>query len=204
MKVLFDNPILNFFSKLLDLAILNILTIVCCVPIITIGATFTAAHYTALKIRRNEGYVISNFFSSFKENFKQSTVIWLGLVVHVTVAVTAWLLARNIGGTVTTFMIGAIAVLLIFTLLGCIWIFPLQSKFINPIRITIRNSFLLAFKHLFTTLSMVAMYLIPVMLMWIIPTKWYLAFLMLVGVSAPFYWCAMMYDKVYERLEEGA
>ena len=181
---------------------MNILIVACCLPIVTIGASFTAGHYTALKIRRNEGYVISNFFSSFKENFKQSTVIWLVLVVHVSVAIVAWLLARNIDGIVTTLILGVIAELLIFTLLGSMWIFPLQSKFINPISITLINSILLAFKQLFITLSMIAMYLIPVMLMWIIPTKWYLDFLLLVGVSAPFYWCAMLYDKMFEGLEK--
>lgn len=42
--------------------LLNLLTIVCCLPVVTMGASITAAHYTALKIRRNEGHVISNFF----------------------------------------------------------------------------------------------------------------------------------------------
>lgn len=202
MRTLFDNPILNFFSKLFDLAILNLLTIVCCLPVVTMGASITAAHYTALKIRRNEGHVISNFFSSFKENFKQSTVIWFMFCIHSAVAIVAWILARNIGGILSTLMMGVIAILLIFTLLGYMWIFPLQSKFINPISITVKNSFLLAFRYLFSTLYMVAMYLIPLMLMCLIPMKWYIVFFLLVGVSAPFYWCSMRYDKLFEQLEE--
>ena len=77
-----DGPVVQFLSKVADLMWLNILTIVCCIPVITIGASLTALNYMALKIVRNEEtYITKGFFKAFKENFKQSTVIWLIFMV---------------------------------------------------------------------------------------------------------------------------
>ena len=73
-----DSPIMVGLNKLADLIWLNILTFICCIPIITVGASITALNYVALKMVRNEeGYVTRSFFKSFKQNFKQATIIWL-------------------------------------------------------------------------------------------------------------------------------
>ena len=45
-----DNPFMLALNKLADLIILNFLTMICCIPVITIGASMTALNYVALKI----------------------------------------------------------------------------------------------------------------------------------------------------------
>ena len=77
----YDHPFLRLLSRIADLFVLNLMTLVLCLPIITIGASITAAHYTALKLHRGENYVMPNFWKSFKENFKQSTIIWMIFVL---------------------------------------------------------------------------------------------------------------------------
>ena len=73
-----DSPLMRALSKMADLMWLNILTILCCIPIVTAGASFTAMHFVLLKIVRDEeGYITKDFFRSFKENFGQATVIWI-------------------------------------------------------------------------------------------------------------------------------
>ena len=65
-----DSPLMNVLNKMADLMWLNILTLICCIPIITAGAAFTSMHYVALKIVRNEeSYITRSFFKSFKTNF---------------------------------------------------------------------------------------------------------------------------------------
>ena len=77
-----DNKFFVFMGRVADLMILNILCIICCIPIITIGASVTAMYYVTLKMARNEeSYIVRSFFKSFKENFKQATVIWLVALV---------------------------------------------------------------------------------------------------------------------------
>ena len=58
-----DSPVMRFLTVMADLMILNILTIICCIPIITAGASLTGLHYVLLKMARNEeGYIVKSFF----------------------------------------------------------------------------------------------------------------------------------------------
>ncbi|MFR7377912.1 MAG: YesL family protein [Oliverpabstia sp.] len=71
-----DNKFFTVMGRVADLMMLNIVFIICCLPIVTIGASLTALHYVTLKMARNEeSYIIRSFFKSFKQNFKQATVI---------------------------------------------------------------------------------------------------------------------------------
>lgn len=92
----YDNPVWRFIGKFGDLILLNILFVICSIPIFTIGASTTAVYYVTLKLARNDdGYTIRSFFKSFKENFKQSTIIWLILlVVGIILGIDVWFFAK--------------------------------------------------------------------------------------------------------------
>ena len=83
-----DNKFFVFMGRVADLILLNILCILCCIPIVTAGASITALYYVTLKMARDEeSYIIRSFFRSFKQNFKQSTLIWIlmlaaGVLIH--------------------------------------------------------------------------------------------------------------------------
>ena len=71
-----DSPVMVALTKMADLIIVNLLAFFCCLPIITVGASMTALHYVVLKIVRDEEcYIVKGFFKSFKDNFKQATII---------------------------------------------------------------------------------------------------------------------------------
>ena len=77
-----DSEVMEFLSKVTDFIILNLLTVLCSIPIITIGAAHTAKFYTAMKIvRGEEPSVTKSYFKSFKDNFAQVTGAWLILLV---------------------------------------------------------------------------------------------------------------------------
>ena len=76
-----DGPVMRLINKIVYSVYLNILWFICCIPIVTIGASTTALFYVTLKIAKNEeGNLTKAFFHSFKENLKQGTVIWLILL----------------------------------------------------------------------------------------------------------------------------
>lgn len=196
----YDSPLMSGLGKIADLVILNLLTILFCIPIVTIGASITACHYVALKIRRGEGYVLKNFWKSFKENLGQSTLIWFLLFVNVVLCIYV-VLFFNVGGTVAAIVRGILSVAVIFwVFIGC-WVFPMQSKFINNIKTTIKNSFLMAFKYLFRTILMVIIYLLPIVALLLLSFQWY-SLLFLFGISVPTYLCAMLYDKKFQEIED--
>ena len=69
MKGIFDfnNPVMSFLSKLADLMILNVLTIICCVPIVTVGASLSSMYYVLLRLRNEEtSFVTKDFFHAFR------------------------------------------------------------------------------------------------------------------------------------------
>lgn len=71
-----DNKFFTFMSRVADLIILNILCVVCCIPIVTIGPSICAMFYVTLKMVRNEeSYIVRGFFKSFKQNLKQGIII---------------------------------------------------------------------------------------------------------------------------------
>ena len=79
-----DGPVVQMAIKFAKVLYAHVLTLFCCIPIITAGAAFTALEYTLLKISREEdGSIASDFFRSFKENFKQATVMWIVYVVAI-------------------------------------------------------------------------------------------------------------------------
>ena len=73
----YDNPVMQFLTKVANCVYLNILWFIFSIPIFTIGASTTALYYVSLKmVKDQESGIFSAFFSSFKENFKQSTIMW--------------------------------------------------------------------------------------------------------------------------------
>ncbi len=201
----YDSPIMSFLTKMVDLLCLNVLTLIFSIPLFTIGAAITAAHYTSLKIHREEGHVWSSFWKSFKENFKQSTVIWLILVVYCILAIVAYLVYGNVDGKIASVGQGVIMATLIFLSFLYVWLMPLQSKFINTIRATFKNAFYMAFKYFFRTLLMVIFNALPIGLLFLIIFVLRLrgfSIWLVFGISVPIYWCALLYDKIFEKLED--
>ena len=71
-----DGPFLGGLTKMADVFILNLLLILCSLPIFTFGAAYTALYYVTLKmVKDEECYIAKAFFKSFKQNFKQATII---------------------------------------------------------------------------------------------------------------------------------
>ena len=77
-----DNMFFAIMGVLFDLIILNVLTLLCCLPVVTAGASFTAMHSVLWRmVRHEETYVARQFFDSFKRNLKQSLLPWLAFLL---------------------------------------------------------------------------------------------------------------------------
>ena len=76
-----DRPLLAFITKMAYSAYLNILWLICCLPIVTIGASTTALFYVTLKMAedRDDG-LTGMFFRAFRQNFLPATKLWLVLL----------------------------------------------------------------------------------------------------------------------------
>lgn len=72
-----DNPVSRFLAGTIDLIALNALFILTSLPIVTMGASLTALYSVLLWRKDDDSYLYKIYFSSFKENFRQATIIWV-------------------------------------------------------------------------------------------------------------------------------
>lgn len=152
-----DNVIVRALNKICDMVCLNVLWLICCIPVVTIGASTTALYTVMLKLVKNEeGYILRGFFKAFRSNFRQSTVIWLIILALGLVCWIDYRVAGMMPGT-AGFVMRSIFILLGFFLLAVmIYVFPLIARYENSIRATFQNAMLLAVGRLPYTFVMAA------------------------------------------------
>lgn len=197
-----DSPLVQALGKMADLMWLNLLVIFTSLPIFTFGAAITAAHYVALKIKRGEeGYVTKDYFRSFKENFKQSTIIWLLTILVAGVMLGDMYImfyseATEIASWIQVLVMAA-GILVIFTLM---WVFALQAKFSNAIKVTIKNAFAVSIWQFPKTILMVVASCVPVVVCLVSMAAFPIVFMFC--FTFPVYVSVLLYDKTFKKLED--
>lgn len=194
-----DGPLMRAMGRMADLLVLNLLMVICCIPIVTAGAAFTALHYMSLKLVRNEeSYIIRGYFKSFVQNFRQATIIWLltllayGILIG-DIYIVSHLENFSVIMKVVILMVGVVVIF------ASTFVFPVLSKFDNPVFRTIKNSFVISVWQFPKTVLMFVLNWIP----WVI-LLFYLQLLpisTLFGFSFSAYCSAFLYNKFFKRLE---
>ena len=126
-----DSPLMRLISKIADLIVLNILTVICSIPIITIGAAQAANYNVAMKVVKDEDNgVIVPYFKAFKRNFVQATLAWLALAAAIFLLVIdwRWIIMSGWGSTAFIYKLGVI-VMTLFVALVTMSIFPVISRY---------------------------------------------------------------------------
>lgn len=158
-----DSPIMRALIHLTDLVILNILWIICSLPIITIGASTTALYGFFLNAD-TESSVVKRFMKLFRSNLKKSTLLWLiEAPMLLILMVNIWFYYNNVGGD---FSIARILLLIPTVVIGAgiQYLFPLQAHFENSVKQTFKNSFLISAAHFPISLLILVIQISPVIL----------------------------------------
>lgn len=188
-----DNKFFRAMSKLVDCFCVTILWLVFCIPVITIGASTTAFYYTVHKVIRNDkGYMWKSFWGSFKDNFKQSTIMWLiFLVLGVVFTVDAAIMKIVMdGGSKAGGLFYFFCVMLALLYIWAIFSFAYTARFEQTLKLTLKNAGLLAIANLPWTLVMLLV----------------LAFAVFVITFTPFFltvvpcWVMLVYNIILERI----
>lgn len=168
----FDNPFFRCVNKLVDCFYLGILWFVCSIPIFTIGASTTALYYAVLKVvRRGQGYAAKEFFHSFKDNFKQSTLVWLlWLVVALFLGADAYIMwnyaaaGQKIGMLYYLFL-----VFFVLLVMWGIYLFPYIARFENKTKVILKNAALIAVVNIGWSILLLVTVLFFAFLVYIMP-----------------------------------
>ena len=195
-----DNPVWNFMSKVADLIILNLLAIVCSIPIVTIGASWTAMYFVTIRmVRKEESYIIKDFFRSFRENFKQATVIWLLALAAIGIFAGDVVIYRMIPEQIPKALMIAVLILAYLVLGTIIYVFPLLARFHNTIKGTIKNGFLISLVNVPYTFIFIILLAVPFLLAFFLIEM--APFVLLIGFSFPAYIASIFWVKIFRKFE---
>lgn len=198
----FEGPFFQFFSRAADLMWLNLLFLVCSIPIVTIGASLTAMNYVALKMVKDEdSHITRSFFKSFKQNFLQATGIWLLLLLVGFVVLSDYRIVTNpaysqiitSAAIKNVIMVASMVMGIIYAFI-LVYVFPILAKFDNSIKNTIKNAFIMSIRHLPQTVLLVIIPVIPMVLMYFSAA---LIILVLFVFALVAYISAKIFDKIF-------
>lgn len=179
-----DNPFFTVLGKLVDILLISILWLICCIPIVTIVPATTALYYTVVKvIRKDRGYITREFFHSFKVNFKTGLITGIILTAVVGILLLDRHFTKAMEGNLAIILFSIFNALLLLLFLGGLYICPVLSRFSIGVKSLFKTSFFMAMKHFPTTILLavvtivffIILYLMPPLIM-IIPGLYYLVF----------------------------
>lgn len=204
MKSIFspEGPLFRFVERAVNLVVLNILYLIFCIPIVTIGPATTALRYVTLKYAANEeDRVWAPFIHSFKQNLKQGIVV--GLISTVLGAFLAWDLYLvyqmvDSGAAIDKVMLFMVALMCILYLMGTAYVYPLLARYENSLKQMFRTALILAIRHLPATLCMAIISAAPILLLMYTPTTFMLTltFYCFIGFAL----IAFLQDKFMNRI----
>ena len=152
-----DNALMITMSQITDCIFLSLMWLLCCFPVVTIGAS-TAALYdaTVRAYRKGDKHSWQRFIKVFKENLKAGilpTVAFLAVFLA-----GGWLLIRVWNAAVwgqLSWMVFSAAAFAGLAVLGVLSVmFPVLSRFENSFENLLKNTFLLAVANLPRTLGL--------------------------------------------------
>ncbi|MGN0160275.1 MAG: YesL family protein [Lachnospiraceae bacterium] len=193
-----DNGFFRFMGKVFDMILLDLLTLVMCLPIVTIGPSLTAMYYVAMKtVRDEEGYVFQSFFRSFKQNFKQGFLIELAAVVaggllYIDLMVTYRWMATDSSILIKLLFYALIGFALLYAV-TLVFVFPVLAKFDNSTKKTMITAMMMAVKHLPNAIFMVIVIIATAVLIYIYPYG------IIFGIGLAAYINSYMLRKVFDN-----
>lgn len=202
----YDNPFIQLLCRIGDLMIANFLFCVCCLPVVTAGASLCGL----LKVVQGfslggEPGILRTFFRAFRDNFRQATIAWLALLL-LAASFGCDLLIGQIyfSGAALAVLRGVVVVLALAVLAVASYLFPLLVRYENSLMEHCRNACILTILKLPRTLAMTAMNAAPFLLAWFMPVSFLktLAVWLIVGLAGLCYLDCMLLRPVLLQLEK--
>ena len=191
-----DGKFVKVLNRIADLVGLNLLAILFCIPIITIGASITAVYGCIFRIQeKREGYLTKDFWKLFKECFRSSTIIYLvGVAVVAMLYLDYQIFATDSRLDILQVLVvaGGILVAEIFT-----YAFPMESYFENSLKATVKNALLLGISNIPYTLLMLGINVFPFFLVARIPVTFGIWFL--IGISGVAWINSFFLKKIFSK-----
>lgn len=186
-----------------DLIILNLLTILCCIPIVTIGAAVSALYQMTMRmIKKEDGAIAVSYFRVFRENLTHSTVIWMiGGSLSFLLGFEIWML-RDSGIQNSGLYRILLFVIMLFIIMFTWFTLVTSAYFENTVRNTIKNGILFCIIHIFRSMLMFFVFLIPFLLPGL--SMRMISIDILLGLSGPAFLTSIYFTDLFKQFEPAS
>lgn len=210
-----NNGFFMTLERMANFCILNVLTLVCCLPIITAGASITAGNRVMQSMLTDgEVHIVKSFFEVFWGNFGQSTLLGILSLLVIGFLGFDFLIVGYFSSGVAYIQLHPYASIAMYVILGIItlicvgtaaYAFAMVGRYEETLGGHLRNAFFLVFHKLPRTIFIVAICLSPVWFA-MISLYWFLSYISLVlwaviGVSSILYLVTLLLMPVFAQLE---
>ena len=199
-----DSKFYQVISRISDLVVLNVLYLISCIPIVTIGAASTALYTVCFRFgtEREKG-LWTSYWRAFRDDFKKSTELWL--LAMIGIAASSVAVAWYVRGGILHYMSFpmGVAAVVIFLIAGMA--FPLNSQFENTVSGTMKNALLLCLCQLPKAIVVCLLHFLPA-IVFLFRTDlfirlWFLwVFLYDAGIAGI---TVKLFKKTYQKIEKN-
>ena len=167
-----DNRLFQILSRLGDLIALNLLFVVTCVPLVTVGAALSAMYSVLFQmLREEETRVLRTYWKAFKQNFKPSLPLWLPMAAIAVLLVVNNILLQNMSGNLVGFFSIVVMIALVLYLCVFSYLFPMLALFENTTKDYFKKSLFFSISHFPATLAICLIQILPIILLEAVPNS---------------------------------
>ena len=149
------NPVIDFINTLCNFFVLNLIFLITCVPVFTIGSALASLYYVMSKETKGEyGYLVRTYIREFKRNFKDGTLAFLPLFMAGGMILFNLLFWPMRGSALSSGITGLLTALSVIWLVIFHYTFPLVGRFVNTPVNSIKNAWGLAVRNLKWTVAL--------------------------------------------------
>lgn len=199
-----ESRIVHILEFLFDLIVLNLLTLLCCIPIITVGAAFTALYRSLFDMRLGKANIIRGYFKALIDNIRSGLLLGLILILICVSFVLYIVFLQDLIVAGDKLVLGGIFFVAVIFFFPMLYVFPLLAMFDNSALRTLSNAFLLSLRHVGITLIVLIMFGLPWLIL-AINSSWFLKIVPLFlffGFSLPGWVSSNLFLKVFKKYAE--
>lgn len=203
-----DGPLMRTLTRIADLAVLNIIWLITCIPVITIGAADIAMYTVLIRMKeQREGNVLKQYLLAFKENFKPGLLIELILAVLAGILVFEYFFVKSAFAddkTLSILLYAFIAILAILWLMMYSLVPALYARYENTVAAALMNSILVGIGGLVYTIPVLIITIAPVLLMMFATNVFIRTFILwlIIGVAGIRYINVWLIGGLFRKMEK--
>lgn len=197
------NPFIETVNFLFQFFVLNLVFLITCIPVFTIGTALASLYYVMFKeIKGEYGYVVRTYLREFKRNFKTGTIAFLMLLGVGGVLLFNLLFWPVQGTRLSAAVTGLLVILAVIWLTVSHYTYPLIGRFVNTSVNAVKNACGLALRNFKKTLMMLVLDVCVICFLMFCSIKTLMIVLPVCGVVLPVYLRSRMLLEVFAPYEE--